>query len=205
MTYALRGGLEPSTAVQTVTTALPASASRSARVRGSPGPLLANPLAQSVRDHRSGASPSRQRRARSTPAGAARPAGARPSITCRLSTCAFLTADLVSCLLAFRMTPGLPGGAELGAVALAKSVLLAFADARIRVDVRSVLNLVLGHGKHDQLLTVEPGSADRREALPGPEQAGLHEDPFRLPGLVVEVHLGARLALIDDVTRLSAW
>src|SRR6185437_12696899 len=34
------------------------------------------------------------------------------------------------------------------------------------------------------------GTADRREALPGPEQAGLHEDPFGLPGLVVEVHLG---------------
>src|SRR5437868_9654258 len=32
------------------------AASRSARVRGSPGPLLANPLAQSVRDHRSSTS-----------------------------------------------------------------------------------------------------------------------------------------------------
>src|SRR6185437_12451856 len=85
---------------------------------------------------------------------------------------------------------GMHGGAESGAVVLAEGVLFAFADARVRVDVRGVLDLVLGHGQHDQLLAVEPGTADRREALPGPEQTGLHEDPFGLPGLVVEVHLG---------------
>src|SRR2546429_5412419 len=37
---------------------------------------------------------------------------------------------------------------------------------------------------------VDPGSVDRREALPGAEQASLHENPQRLPGLVIEVHLG---------------
>src|SRR2546421_12109280 len=37
---------------------------------------------------------------------------------------------------------------------------------------------------------VDPGSVDRREALPGAEQASLHENPQRLPGLVIEVTLG---------------
>jgi len=87
------------------------------------------------------------------------------------------------------MTAGLPGGAELGAVVLTEGVLLAFADARIRIDVRSVLDLLLGHGQHNQLVAVETGFADRREALPGPEKAGLYKDPFGLPGLVIEVHL----------------
>jgi hypothetical protein len=44
-------------------------ASRYARVRGSPGSLLANSLAQPVRDHRSSASPSPPRRAGSALAG----------------------------------------------------------------------------------------------------------------------------------------
>ena len=86
------------------------------------------------------------------------------------------------------VTAGLPGGAEVAAVVLAEGVFLALADVRVLVDVRGVLDLVLGHGQHDPL-AVQPGSVDRREALPGAEQAGLHEDPQRLPGLVVEVHL----------------
>src|SRR5690348_5794144 len=96
----------------------------------------------------------------------------------------------VSRLPAFRVTAGLPGGAKIAAVVLAQGVLLALADVRVLVDVRGVLDLILGHGEHDQLLAVEPGSVDRREALPGAQQAGLHENPHRLPGLLVAVHLG---------------
>src|SRR5690348_13418386 len=96
----------------------------------------------------------------------------------------------VSRLPAFRVTAGLPGGAKIAAVVLAQGVLLALADVRVLVDVRGVLDLILGHGQHDQLLAVEPGSVDRRETLPGAQQAGLHENPHRLPGLLVAVHLG---------------
>src|SRR6266516_1835883 len=109
-------------------------------------------------------------------------------ITYRPSARSFLAAGLMPGLPACRLTAGPLGGAEIAAVVLAEGVLLAFADLRVRVDVRGVFDLVLGHGQHDQL-AVEPGPVDRREALPGAEQAGLHKDPPRLPGLVVEVHL----------------
>src|SRR5579871_4102851 len=87
-----------------------------------------------------------------------------------------------------RLTTGLLGGVEVAAVVPTERALLAFADIRVWVDVRGVLDLILGHGQHNQL-AVEPGSLDRREALPGAEQAGLPQDPLRLPGLLVEVHL----------------
>src|SRR6185312_12144712 len=82
----------------------------------------------------------------------------------------------------------LPDDAEIAAIVLAEGVLLAVADVRVPVDAGGVLDLVLGHGQHDQFL-VEPGPVNRREAVPGAEQARLDQDPLRLPGLVVEIHL----------------
>src|SRR5207248_6350937 len=91
-------------------------------------------------------------------------------------------------LLAFLVTAGRCGGAEVAAVVLAEGVLLALAELLVPVDIRGALDLVLGHGKYDPL-AVELGSVDRREAMPGTEQAGFHENPQWLPRLVVEVHL----------------
>ena len=71
---------------------------------------------------------------------------------------------------------------------LAEGVLLAFTELRVPVDVRRVFDLVLGNGQHDPL-AVAPGSVDRRKALPGAKQAGLHENPQWLLCLVIEVHL----------------
>ena len=73
-------------------------------------------------------------------------------------------------------------GAEIAAVVLAESVLLAFADLRVRVDVRGVFDLVLRHGQHDQL-AVEPVPLDRREALPGAQQASAGEIEGTRPGI----------------------
>jgi len=72
---------------------------------------------------------------------------------------------------------GLPGGAGAAAAVRAEGVLLAVADVRVPVDAGGVLDLVLGHGQHDQFL-VEPGPVNRREAVPGAEQARLHQDPL---------------------------
>jgi hypothetical protein len=51
-----------------------------------------------------------------------------------------------------------------------------------------VLDLLLGYGEYDPF-AVDSGSVNRREAVLGAKQAGLHEDPLRLPSVVVEVHL----------------
>src|SRR5215831_18792688 len=83
---------------------------------------------------------------------------------------------------------GLLGGAELATVILAQRFLLAVAEVLAAFDVRGVLDLVLGHGKHDEF-AVELRSADRREAVPGAEQAGLYQHPLWLAGLLVEEHL----------------
>ena len=58
----------------------------------------------------------------------------------------FLAAALVSRLRAFRVIAGLPCGAKITAVVPAEGVLLALADVRVGVDVRGVLDLILGHG-----------------------------------------------------------
>src|ERR1700746_128705 len=83
---------------------------------------------------------------------------------------------------------GLSGSAEVAAVILAEGVLLAVAEVGVPVDAVCVLDLVLGHGQHDQFL-VEPGPVNRGKAVLRAEQAGLHQDPLGLPGLVVEIHL----------------
>jgi hypothetical protein len=145
------------------------AASRPARVRCSPGPLLANPLAQSVRDHSSSTSPSRRRRARSALRGRTPGGRAADDYVSAFHLRASQGAGLVSGLPALGIVARLPAGAKSGAVVLTEGVHFAVADARVRVDVRGVLNLILGHGQHDQLVAVEAGSADRREALPGPE------------------------------------
>src|SRR5690348_10665192 len=88
----------------------------------------------------------------------------------------------------FLLTAGLVAGAESAAVMLAQRFLLAVAELLAAFDVRGVLDLVLGHGQHDQL-TVELRSADRRVALPGAKQAGLYQHPLWLAGLLVEEHL----------------
>src|SRR5215472_12247059 len=82
----------------------------------------------------------------------------------------------------FLLPAGLLGAAEVAAVVLAQRFLLAVAELLAAFDVRGVLDLVLGHGKHDQF-AVEPRSADRREALPGAKQAGLYQHPLWLAGL----------------------
>jgi LuxR family maltose regulon positive regulatory protein len=69
------------------------------------------------------------------------------------------------------------------------------AAAMIRLAAaRRTGDLVAGGGAaaHAEALVsmVPDDGLARREALPGAEQAGLHEDPQRLPGLVVVVHLG---------------
>src|SRR5581483_333629 len=79
-------------------------------------------------------------------------------------------------------------GAEITAVVAAQGILFAFADVGVPVDVGGVLDLLLGYGKHD-LFPIHPGSVDRREAVPGAKQTGLDQDPLRLFGLVVQVHL----------------
>jgi hypothetical protein len=84
----------------------------------------------------------------------------------------------------FLLPAGLLGGAGVAAVILAQRFLLAVAEPLAAVDVRGVLDLVLGHGQHYQL-TVELRSADRREALPGAKQAGLYQHPLWLAGLLV--------------------
>jgi hypothetical protein len=63
------------------------------------------------------------------------------------------------------------GGAKITAVVLRPGVVLAFADVRVGVDVRGVLDLIHGHGQYDQLLAVQPESVDRCESLPGAHQA----------------------------------
>jgi len=168
MTYASPEELQPSTADQTVTPA-PSAASRYARVRGSPRSLLANPLARSARDHRSGGSPSRPRRAGVGPCWGRIPGGCAADDYASAFHLRLRGRRSRAWPAGFGAIAGLHGGAESGAVVLAEGVLFAFADARVRVDVGGVLDLVLGHGQHDQLLAVEPGTADRREALPGPE------------------------------------
>src|SRR5215831_17352766 len=87
-----------------------------------------------------------------------------------------------ACLL---LPAGLLGGAESAAVILAQRFLLAVAELLAAIDVRGVLDLVLGHGQHDQL-AVELRSADRRVALPGAKQAGLYQHPLWLAGPLVE-------------------
>src|SRR5690242_8388527 len=88
----------------------------------------------------------------------------------------------------FQLTGGLADGAESAAVILAQLFLLAVAELLAAFDVRGPLDLVLGHGQHDQL-AVELRSADRRVALPGAKQAGLYQHPLWLAGLLVEEHL----------------
>ena len=90
------------------------AASRSARVRGSPGPLLANPLAQPVRDHRPGASPSPAAPRRVGPYW--RPHARRVrgrQLRVGFPICAFPAAGLVSGLPAFGVIAGLPGGSRM--------------------------------------------------------------------------------------------
>jgi hypothetical protein len=50
---------------------------------------------------------------------------------------------------------------------LIESVLLPLIDPPVIVNIRRVLNQVLRHRQHD-LVAVEPGTVDRREALPVP-------------------------------------
>src|SRR6185437_9788563 len=173
MTYALPGGLQPSRRSYLLSL-------RGFSLRTCPGSsraVVSRSVAQSARDHRSGGSPSRPRRAGVGPAGTARPAGAPTTMTCRLLHLRLRGRRSRAWPAGFGVIAGLRGGAESGAVVLTEGVLFAFAEARVRVDVRGVLDLVLGHGQHDQLLAVEPGTANRRDALPAPEQAELRADP----------------------------
>src|SRR5215469_3166820 len=83
---------------------------------------------------------------------------------------------------------GLLGGAELAAVILAQRFLPTVAELLAAFDVTGVLDLVLGHGKHDEL-AVELRSADLCEAVPGAKHAGLYQHPLWPAGLLVEEHL----------------
>jgi hypothetical protein len=66
--------------------------------------------------------------------------------------------------------------------------LLAGADAPVLVEARGVLDQVFGDSQPD-LITVEPGSVDRREALAGAEHAGGDSDPQRQAAPLIEIDL----------------
>ena len=70
-------------------------------------------------------------------------------LTFRPSECGILVAGPFSGLSACPVTAAPRGGAETAAVVLAEGDLLVFAEMCIRVDVRGVLDLLLGHGQHD--------------------------------------------------------
>src|ERR1700730_6554908 len=96
-----------------------------------------------------------------------------------------------------RCPPGCVAGAEVLGIVPVEGFLLAGVDLPVVVDARGVLDKVLGDSQRD-LVTVEPGSGDRREALSGAEHAGGDGNPQRQAGPLIEIDLA-------DLAHLAAF